>query len=271
MCADCRSLGCDDENGKKSSAAAVLLYNSWKTRCAEEDQVKESLQGQESGTDHRRLTGQCVTISGLLGSPHLNGKQGIALEWMEGKGRYQVQLNGASVLAVKPENLTCEKAVAVGSEDKESLDVRRAIALSLATASGSSLTTNEAADDASSQDSELGRAVLASARSFEEDRLRREVGARAGEIIHGKIREGLSFLIKDKKNGDCGGAVLDPKKRQRLQEDAWSKMGLISEEAWAKRALVSPPVVDLTGRQPRGNTKPTAIPPNAVFVDLSDY
>jgi hypothetical protein len=66
------------------------------------------------GTGQRRLTGQCVTITGLLGSPHLNGKQGTVLEWMEGKGSYQVQLADASVLVVKPENLACKGAVADG-------------------------------------------------------------------------------------------------------------------------------------------------------------
>ena len=35
-----------------------------------------------------------------------------------------MQLNGASLLAVKPENLTCEEAVAAGKEDA-AMDVAR--------------------------------------------------------------------------------------------------------------------------------------------------
>lgn len=139
------------------------------------------------------------------------------------------------------------------SEGKESrLEVRRAIALSLATASGPSshTTTNPAEDDASSQDSELRRAILASSRAFQEDRLRREAGAGVGDAdgIHGRIRDGLGCLVKEKENDEGGGTVLDSKKRQRTQD------GLI----------------DLTVRQPRGNGKSTAIPPSAAVVDLSD-
>ena len=76
------------------------------------------------GTGERRLTGQCITITGLLGSPHLNGKQGVVLEWMEGQGRYKVQLDDASILAVKPENLACKQPVAVGKEGA-AMDVAR--------------------------------------------------------------------------------------------------------------------------------------------------
>ena len=38
-----------------------------------------------------------------------------ALEWMECEERYQVQLDSASSLAAKPENLICEQAGAVGT------------------------------------------------------------------------------------------------------------------------------------------------------------
>ncbi len=54
------------------------------------------------------------------GLPNLNGKevgrkalQGIVPELMEAKGRYQVRLVDALLLAFKPSNLTCEQALAL--------------------------------------------------------------------------------------------------------------------------------------------------------------
>jgi hypothetical protein len=39
--------------------------------------------------------------------------QGIVLELMEAKGRYQVQLGDALLLAFKPQNSKCEQALAL--------------------------------------------------------------------------------------------------------------------------------------------------------------
>jgi len=49
--------------------------------------------------------GVTVVISGLKGAAELNGKEGKCKDWNEEKGRWNVQLPGGELKALKPENL----------------------------------------------------------------------------------------------------------------------------------------------------------------------
>ena len=55
------------------------------------------------------LVGKRVTVQGLNSKPELNGKSGTALSFDDGKGRYTVQLDNGSTMALKPANLVAQQ------------------------------------------------------------------------------------------------------------------------------------------------------------------
>ena len=49
-----------------------------------------------------------VKLSGLQRAIEYNGKLGLVLKWLEGKGKFQVQLENGFLVAVAPENVIRE-------------------------------------------------------------------------------------------------------------------------------------------------------------------